>query len=159
MQQLIVGISDCKVSGDTATSIMTYALGSCVGVALYDPDAKIAGLLHILLPNSINNTREDFNHFMFADTGLDRMIREMMAIGVTPTSLIARIAGGANMLNSTSVLDIGRKNVQATLQFLERTRIPVRGSSVGGTVGRSMQIEVGTGRVLVKYLGGGELTL
>lgn len=159
MQQLVVGISDCKVSSDATTQITTYALGSCVGVALYDPEARIAGLLHVLLPNSLQNIHEEKVVFMFADTGIEQMIREMMMIGAVPQRLTAKIAGGANMLNSTAVLDIGRKNTQAVLALLERFRIPVRGSSVGGTIGRSMLIDIATGRVTVRYLGDGEITL
>lgn len=159
MQQLVVGISDCKVSGDITAQITTYALGSCVGVALYDPETRVAGLLHVLLPNSIHNIHEEYVPFMFADTGIEQMIREMMMIGAVPQRLTAKLAGGANMLNSSSVLDIGRKNTQAVLTLLERFRIPVKGSSVGGTVGRSMQIDIATGRVTVRYLGDGEIKL
>ena len=156
---LVVGISDCKFSGDTSTSLTTYALGSCVGIALYDSDTRIGGLLHILLPHSVHNVRDQMNPFMFADTGIEKMVREMMMIGASPLRMTARLAGGANMLNSSSVLDIGRKNIQASMDILERMKLPVRGSSVGGTLGRSMQLDLATGKVLVRYLGGGEITL
>lgn len=156
---IVVGISDCKVSGDQGASIMTYALGSCVGVAFYDSDVKVGGLLHVLLPHCVNNIREDLNPFMFADTGINKMADELIRLGVNPHRLTAKIAGGANMLNSSSVLDIGRKNVHSVMEHLERMRIPIRGSSVGGTLGRSMQLDVGTGKVIVRYLGGGEITL
>lgn len=156
---VVVGISDCKISGDTNVSLTTYALGSCVGIALYDADARIGGLLHVLLPNSAHNTRDNLNPFMFADTGIQKMVRDMMMLGASPTRIFARVAGGANMLNSSSVLDIGRKNINAVVDTLEKAKMQIRGSSVGGTLGRSMQLDVGDGRVTVRYLGGGEIVL
>lgn len=156
---IVVGISDCKYCGEPGVSLTTYALGSCVGIALHDSSAKVGALLHVLLPLSSHNTREQLNPYMFADTGIERMVREVVGMGAGLNRLTARIAGGANMLNSSSVLDIGRKNIQSSLELLERLKIPVMGSSVGGTVGRSMQLEVGSGRVLVRYLGGGEIAL
>lgn len=156
---VVVGISDCKISSDTNVALTTYALGSCVGIALYDAEARIGGLLHVLLPNSVNNTRDSLNPFMFADTGIQKMVRDMMMLGANPTRLFARVAGGANMLNSSSVLDIGRKNINAVVETLEKTRMQIRGSSVGGTLGRSMQLDVGDGRVTVRYLGGGEIVI
>lgn len=156
---VVVGISDCKISGDASVCLTTYALGSCVGIALYDPDARIGGLLHVLLPASMHNTREQGNPFMFADSGIEKMVRDMMLIGASPTRIFARIAGGANMLNTSSVLDIGRKNINAVMDTLEKTRLSVRGSSVGGTLGRSMQLDIADGRVIVRYLGGSEIIL
>lgn len=156
---VVVGISDCKISGDLNVSLTTYALGSCVGVALYDNEARIGGLLHVLLPNSIHNTRDHLNPFMFADTGIQKMVRDMMMLGASPLRIHARMAGGANMLNSSTVLDIGRKNINSAVDTLEKAKIQIRGSSVGGTLGRSMQLDVSDGRVVVRYLGGGEIVL
>lgn len=153
----VVGISDCKVSADSSDTVVTYALGSCVGVALYDPRVPAGSLLHVMLPHSRyrSKTRE-FNPFMFADTGIEEQLKMLRALGASTTRLVAKLGGGANMLRHSSVFDIGKRNAEAIREILSAKGIPVRAASLGGTLGRSMQLNMKDGSALVRLLGAGE---
>ena len=153
----VVGISDCKVGRGADDTVITYALGSCVGLALYDSRTKVGGILHILLPDSqFRSGSSVFNPFMYADTGVQGMLRLLEEQGADRGHLVAKAAGGANMLRHSSLLDIGKRNIETTLDILKRERIPLLSQSLGGTVGRSMQISLDDGTVHVRLLGVGE---
>ncbi len=156
----VVGISDCKISNDPTDTLVTYALGSCVGVALYDPHARAGGLLHVMLPDSqFRSSAREFNPHMYADTGLLGMIETLLRLGAAKHRLVAKLAGGANMLRQSSLLDIGQRNGEALVSLLRLERIPILATSLGGTVGRSMQMRLEDGAVRVRLLGQGEETL
>ncbi|GAB4257338.1 MAG: chemoreceptor glutamine deamidase CheD [Deferrisomatales bacterium] len=159
-QTHVVGISDCKVSDDPSDRILTYALGSCVGVVLYDPAAQVGGMLHLMLPDSrYRSAGRPLNPFMYADTGVGALLDSVTALGAAPRRLVAKLAGGANMLSRSAVLDIGGRNIEAVVDLLGRLRIPVRGRSLGGTRGRSMELALADGSVRVRMLGDGEVQL
>jgi chemotaxis protein CheD len=152
-----VGISECKFSSDPTDSIVTYALGSCVGLVLYDAPARIGGLLHIMLPDSrFRSSSREFNPCMYADTGFYTLIQELLSIGASKHSLVAKVAGGANMLRHSSLLDIGQRNSEAILRLAGKEHIPVLGTSLGGSVGRSMHVRLDDGATRVRLLGQGE---
>ena len=156
----VVGISDCKVSNDPSDTIVTYALGSCVGLVLYDPQARAGGLLHIMLPDSrFRSSSREFNPHMYADTGFYELIQSLVRLGASKLRLVAKLAGGANMLRHSSLLDIGQRNSEAVLGLLKTEQIPVFATSLGGTVGRSMQVHLDDGTTRVRLLGQGEETL
>ncbi|MHB8763371.1 MAG: chemotaxis protein CheD [Deferrisomatales bacterium] len=156
----VVGISDCKVSNDSADTVITYALGSCVGIALYDPHAKAGGILHLMLPDSrFRSATRELNPCMYADTGLSTLLRSVLALGSRRERLVAKLAGGANMLRHSSVLDIGKRNAEASLELLGKEGIPILATSLGGTAGRSMQLRLVDGVVDVRLLGRGEEVL
>lgn len=156
----VVGISDCKVSDNHADTVVTYALGSCVGIALYDPHARAGGLLHVMLPDSrFRSSAREFNPHMYADTGFYSLLQRLLALGTRKERLVAKLAGGANMLRSSSILDIGKRNADATRDLLQREGIPTVGESLGGVFGRSMSLELHAGVVTVRVLGRGEEVL
>lgn len=156
----VVGISDGKVSNEPADTLVTYALGSCVGLALYDPHARAGGLLHIMLPDSrFRSSSREFNPYMYADTGFYGLLETLLGLGTARHRLVAKLGGGANMLRNSGLLDIGLRNAGAMVSLLEREKIPVLGTSLGGTVGRSMQLRLEDGSVKVRLLGQGEETL
>jgi chemotaxis protein CheD len=153
----VVGISDCKVGSGADESVITYALGSCVGLALYDARAKVGGILHIMLPDSsVRSSNAELNPFMYADSGVQAFLQLLASRGADRARLVAKAAGGANMLRHSSVLDIGMRNIEAVMAIIERERIPLLGRSLGGTVGRSMQISLDDGTVHIRLLGVGE---
>lgn len=157
MGTVIVGISDCKVSADPADSIVTYALGSCVGLALYAPGQRIGGILHLMLPDSrYRSASRELNPYMYADTGVRAFLDALRQRGGNLGRLEARLSGGANMLQHSSLLDIGKRNVEAVLALLSARGIPVAGSSLGGVLGRSMSLRLQDGQVLVRLLGRGQ---
>lgn len=156
----VVGISDCKTSSDPSDSVVTYGLGSCVGVVLYDAHAAIGGMAHVMLPDSRwrRGTRE-FNPHMCADTALPALLDAVTSLGAAREHLVAKLAGGANMLVRSALFDIGERNAGALLDLLRQENIPVAGASLGGSVGRSMQFRLQDGLVRVQVLGRGVETL
>ncbi len=159
MEKIIVGIADLKVSKEEG-KIVTLGLGSCIGIVLHDRVNKITGMAHIMLPNS-NQIRQNSNPAKFADTGIIKLLSEMMAIGAERKNIIAKIAGGANMFStsSNSNLKIGEKNYESTLKVLKALKIPVINEDCGKNYGRTLEVEVLTGKVTVKTISHGNKTM
>ena len=160
MTSLIVGISDCKVTRDPDAVLVTYALGSCIAVALYDPGAKVGGLLHYMLPESaIDAAKAARNPFMFADTGIPKLIEAIRANGGEPKRMLVRLAGGAQVLDSEGVFQIGKRNYLAARRILWKAGILIAAEAVGGEVSRTARMEVATGRMWVRESSGVEREL
>lgn len=139
MGVITVGIADLNIAKEPDV-LATYALGSCVGICLYDPDKKIAGLAHIMLPlskeavgNAVDNRRR------YADTGITELIQTMSLSGASPSRLVAKIAGGAQMFSTTSsVFNIGERNVAAVKKILTAYRIRIIAEQTGENFGRTV---------------------
>lgn len=143
-----VGIADYAVSADGPT-FSTSGLGSCVGVALYDEEAMVSGLAHVMLPDS--STVEDDNDGKFANTAIPAMVVKMEAIGATPRNITAKLAGGSNMLQFSSIGGaIGTRNVEAVKAVLSRHDIAVAAEDVGGKHGRSLRFDSETSMLQIK---------
>jgi chemotaxis protein CheD len=156
----IVGISDCKVTRDANSVLVTYALGSCIAVAMHDPISKASGLLHYMLPESaIDASKAAQNPFMFADTGIPRLIEAVKAAGGDGKRIIVQLTGGAQVLDSQGVFQIGKRNYLAARRILWKAGILIAGEAVGGEVSRTTRLEVGTGRLWVREGGGIEKEL
>jgi chemotaxis protein CheD len=157
---MVVGISDCKVTKNPDSVLVTYALGSCIAVALYDPIAKLGGLLHYMLPESaIDANKAAQNPFMFADTGIARLLAAVTASGGVPKRMLVRLAGGAQVLDSHGVFQIGKRNCLAARRILWKAGILIAAEAVGGEVSRTIRLEVATGRMWVREGGGVEREL
>jgi chemotaxis protein CheD len=156
---LSVGISDWKVCKPPDV-LITYALGSCVGICLYDKRTKISGLSHIMLPDSTSCGEANLNRMKFADTAIPDMVKKMVSMGAMQTALTAKIAGGALMFKIASDrFNIGERNVAAVKSALQLLRIPVIVSDTGSNYGRTVFFYPEDGRVLVKSATKGERTL
>lgn len=148
---VIVGISDLNVV--TAPDILvTYALGSCVGICLYDPIVKIAGLSHIMLPSSRDIASSAGQDMKFADTAIVLLLKKMEARGASSARIKAKIAGGAQMfaaLSNSSIANIGSRNVVAVKNVLAQLRIPIVAEDTGKNYGRTLYFyaEDGTMRI------------
>ena len=152
---ITVGISDFKTSAAPDT-LVTYALGSCVGVALYDSDLRIGGLSHIMLPSSSLRANGVDDRMKYADTAIPDMIAELEGRGSKRSALQAKIIGGANMFNSTgaSFVDtIGDRNIVAVRDVLSGLGIPLVAEDVGSNYGRTVYFRLEDGRVSVQSLG------
>jgi chemotaxis protein CheD len=150
-RRLIVSISDGKVSRDPEATLITYALGSCVGVMLFDAKAGVGGLLHIMLPeSSLDRGKAKENPFVFADTGVPELIRLMREAGAMTAGMSVRLAGGAQVLNDATLFSIGKRNYAAVRKALWKAGLLVDGEAVGGEVSRTVRMEVRTGRVWVR---------
>lgn len=150
MEKIIVGIADYAVAHNPAT-LVTIGLGSCVGIALRDPKARIGALVHILLP-SIKDSNNTNNPIKFADSAIEIVIQEMCKKeGVFKKRIEAKIAGGASMFNlGGASLNIGERNVKAVLQKLEQEKIPIIAKDTGGNFGRTVEFHIETGLLIVK---------
>ena len=149
-----VGMADANVCA-APDAITTLGLGSCVGIVLYDPVGKIAGLAHIMLPDStkiFNNS----NKYKFADTAIDLLIVDMLKIGANRYNLVAKIAGGAQMFNfgnSSEMMRIGERNVEATKEKLAQLGIKLLAEDTGANYGRTIEFYPETGLLHVKAVG------
>jgi chemotaxis protein CheD len=153
---IIVGMADLNVTRSPG-ALTTLGLGSCVGIALYDASTKIAGLAHIMLPDS-TQIQNHSNAAKFADTAMAKMLQEMAKIGARKNALKAKIAGGAQMFafNSTNEnMRIGDRNVEATLRLLRMYNIPLIARETGADFGRTVELYADDGRFVIKTVGHG----
>jgi chemotaxis protein CheD len=135
--------------GKDPTLLITIGLGSCVGVALYDPDNKIGGLIHIMLPENRNGSKLT----KYADTGIPLLIERLEKYGASKKNIVAKIAGGAHMFCLTDEnpgLNIGSRNIEAVFRILAQEEIQIIGSDVGGNYGRTMEFFTTDGTVLIR---------
>lgn len=150
MNTITVGIGDLNIA--TAEDVVaTYALGSCVGICLYDSKNKIAGLVHIMLPWSSESKSAATNLRRFADTGISELANKMLKTGADFKYVRAKIAGGAQMFASNSaVFNIGERNVEAVKKVLDKFRIPIIAEETGKNYGRTIFFHAADGSVEVK---------
>ena len=157
MEKMIkVGMGDLKVC-KAPDNLTTLGLGSCVGAVIYDKTTKVSGMLHCMLPDS-TKIANNSNIAKFADTGLDELLRQMVALGARKTSMIAKIAGGAQMFvfsNSNDMLRVGDRNVDAVKAKLKALGIPIVASDTGLNYGRTIEFYSSTGVLLIKAVGKG----
>lgn len=149
-----IGIGELTC-GKPPIKIITYGLGSCIGIALYDQYAKVAGLSHIMLPYSYEFANRN-NPMKYADLAIHELVRQMEANGARLKNLYAKIAGGASMFSfgdRSPGLDIGGRNAEAVKTTLKNLNIPIVSEDLGGKSGRTMSIEACTGKVLIKIIG------
>ena len=157
MSLVVVGVADCKIATVPGQMLVTYALGSCIAMAVYDPASAVGGLLHYMLPDSgIDPARRNENPYKFADTGIPMLLDGVARAGANRRRLVVRIAGGAQIMDPDCVFDIGRRNHQALRKILWKAGLLVQGEEVGGTISRSVRMEIGTGRLWLRLAGGAE---
>lgn len=151
-KELKVGIGDMKVTR-TEGKIITYALGSCIGIAFYDPVLQLAALLHIMLPEY--NNPGDANVFKYADSGIRETLRKLTAFGMVKRRMVAKIAGGAKMfeISGSDFGNIGLRNTQSVKRILMEEGIPVVAEDTGGTYARTMILDVASGQVTLRTFG------
>lgn len=161
MSDLIkVGMADYK-TGRAPGGIISYGLGSCVGIALFDEFTKIGGLAHIMLPYS-TQARSAENPAKFADTALPLMLDEMIRLGANKSRIRAKIAGGAQMFsftNATDIMRVGERNSEATKSVLKKLEIIIIAEDTGGNYGRTVELKLDSGIFRIKTIDRGEKEL
>ena len=146
-----VGIAECAVATDD-TVLTTSGLGSCLGVALYDERAGVAGLAHVMLPRAEAADAEAETAAKFADTGVERLLADMEAHGADAGRVTAKLAGASKMFSfSFNEEGIGERNVEATRAVLAAHDVPVVAEDVGGDSGRSLQLRAATGELVIEH--------
>jgi chemotaxis protein CheD len=152
--KIIVNISDARVSKDPSDELVTYSLGSCIGVTLHDQVNSIGGMLHYQLPGDrADSAKTDRNPLMFADTGMKYLIEEMMALGVNKKRLKVKIAGGAQIMNDAKTFQIGKRNYAAIRQILWKNGMFIDAEDIGGHYARNLSLQISDGTVQVKSQG------
>lgn len=161
MSELIrVGMSEiaCSRSPDV---LVTYGLGSCVGVCIYDPLLKIGGMAHVMLPDS-SLSKTVTNRGKFADTSIPDLTARLIQMGTLSSRLVAKIAGGSQMfafMGNDDKLLIGPRNVAAVEKALKEQRIKLSAKNVGGSAGRSILFDLTSGEVTIKMLNSSDIIL
>jgi len=151
MSEIVVGISDLKVSANANDILVTYALGSCVGVTVYDPVAKVGGLLHFMLPESSLDIRKaGENPAMFADTGIPLLFKSCYELGAKKKRMIVKVAGGASILDDANFFRIGQKNITAMKKLFWKNSVLIEGEDTGSNCNRTFSIHISTGKVFVR---------
>ena len=153
MEKQTIGIADMKLARNQGT-LITYALGSCIGICLWYPLLKIGALVHIMLP--INMEKNRTSPFKYADTGIRLTLTKMEQMGAKRTRIVAKIAGGAKMFNvpgNGSLGNIGQRNIESVHQVLRLEGIRLLKEDVGGSAARTLFFDVATGEGTVKIYG------
>ena len=154
-----VGISDFAVTSDDA-DLVTSGLGSCIAIAVFDPQNGVAGLAHAMLPHpGTASTEANASPSKFASTATEALLQRMRSAGASPDSARAKLAGGSRMFEFTTNEAIGRRNVEAAQTALADHGVPVVASDVGGDYGRSVRLRGSGGEFLVKSAAAGDRTL
>lgn len=158
-KQITVGIADMKMARQEGV-LITYALGSCIGIALYDPMIKLGALVHIMLPEI--GRMSNANLYKYADTGVNETLRKMFAFGASKNRLKAKIAGGAKMFEMKGNQDlgnIGQRNALNVKKLLRENGIRLIGEDTGANYARTMLLDVSDGKVTIKTFGRPEKTM
>lgn len=151
-----VGMADLKTA-KYPDILLTAGLGSCIGICIHDPLLKVGGMAHIMLPSANGNSGG--NPAKYADTAMELLLKEIYGLGASASRLKAKIAGGAQMFSfpgKPPVLKIGDRNAEAVEAELKRYRIPLISSDVGGSFGRTIHFDVGSGDLRIRTINHGE---
>ena len=152
----VVGVADMRFSGNAEDALITYALGSCLGITIHDPVAKVGGLLHVMLPlSTIDPAKADENPYMFVDTGVPRLFLECYKIGAKKERLVVKVAGGAcaGGNGDDDYFQIGKRNFVMLRKLLWRNNVLLKSHDVGGSISRTLTLDINTGLVLIKSQG------
>lgn len=152
-QKLTVGIADMKMLQGSGT-LITYALGSCIGLCFHDPKLRLGALLHIMLPLNMEAGRT--HPLKYADTGIKETLKQMEAKGALRSRITVKIAGGAKMFEvsgGSGLGNIGQRNIESVHTILKRENVRLLTEYVGGTVARTLLFDVGSGQSCIRSYG------
>jgi len=154
MMDIVVGVGDMKVSNDPEDVLVTYSLSSCIGLAIYDPVAKVGGLLHYMLPeSSLDGSKARKNPYMFGDTGIPLLFKEAYNLGAKKNRLKVIVVGGAQILDQKGFFNIGKRNHTLLRKMFWKNNVMIDYEEVGGTVNRTIRLEIESGQAWLKVSG------
>jgi len=155
----VVGVSDMKVTNRPEDEIVTHSLGSCIGVSIYDPVARVGGLLHFQLPTSKDSPEKAAgNPFMYADTGIPAFFKAAYSLGGEKGRMKVKIAGGASVADKNDFFQIGNRNYVMVKKLFWKNGVLIDSEDIGGNSWRTMRLEMASGNVWIKN-GKGEYPL
>ncbi len=144
------------ISAERGDEIITFALGSCLGISIHDPVSCVGGLLHVMLPfSTIDPAKGEENPCMFVDTGLPRLFHECYKAGAAKQRLIVKVAGGAcvNGDSDNDYFQIGKRNFVVLRQLLWKNGVLIKAHDVGGSCSRTMSLDIASGQVCIRSNG------
>ncbi len=149
-----VSVSEMQISNTPTDVLVTYSLGSCAGLSLYDPVAEVGGLIHCMLPLSkIDREKAKINPQMFVDTGVPALLQKMCNLGAQRKRIVAKIAGCAQLLDEKRLFRIGERNYTVLRKVLWKNDILIAAEDVGGSIPRTMFLHMDTGVTILKIRG------
>lgn len=160
MTQFVADIADMAISKEPGSKIVTYSLGSCIGLAIYDPVVKVGGILHFMLPDStIDPEKAKEKPGMFADTGIPLLFKSAYKYGLDKKRTRVVVVGGSQVLDSSGTFNIGKRNYAALRKIFWKNKVMIDAEDVGGNMSRTFFLELDTGKTwirngmkVVKYL-------
>ena len=151
---ILVGISDMKISRDKTTVFVAHSLGACIGVAVYDSIASAGGLLHFMFPDSrLSPGKAEKNPSKFADTGIAKLLEELYKLGCTRDGMKAVIAGGSEVIGQLDFLNIGKQNYKAAKKILSENNIDLCHEDIGKNINRTLKLELKNGQTSIIVAG------
>ena len=152
--QIIVDIADMKVSADHEAALVTYSLGSCIGVTVYDPEVHVGGMAHFMLPlSTLDSEKARTRPFMYVDIGMVLFLEALFQLGARKDRCIVKVAGGSQVLDTHDIFRIGQRNYTVLRKILWKNGLLLKGEDVGGSLSRTMRLDLADGRVTIKTHG------
>ncbi len=159
LNNIVVGLGEVKVSNSSNDVLVAYGLGSCLGIAMYDPVTHIAGMVHAVLPSCEPDMKSGDACSKYVCCGIETLLKKITDMGALRYRIVVRMAGGANMLSATSfsdIMNIGQRNIESARQKLNDMKFQITGEEVGGNIGRTVRVYVADGRMAIRMMGGKE---
>jgi chemotaxis protein CheD len=151
MTPITVGVGDLQVSNDVRGVLVTYGLGSCIAVLVFDPVRHVAGMVHYMLPlASITPEKAKERPAMFGDTGVPLLFNRMTGFGSKKSDWVVKVVGGASIQDDNKTFEIGKRNYVVLRKLLWAAGVAIRAESVGGGLSRTCRLFVGDGRATVR---------
>lgn len=160
-ESIVVGLAEMQVMKNPSVILTCVGLGSCIALCAYDPVSKVGGIAHMVLPNSGDGGNKKISP-KYVDTGIPLLLQEMSKQGAAKSRLVVKVTGGAQMLSIPGLngrLNIGERNITELKTALAKEGISTSAADLGGSCGRTVQLFLDTGRVIVKIVGGKSIEL
>jgi len=152
--KVVIGVADMAVSADPNATLITYALGSCIGVTLFDPVRQVAGMLHFMLPSpKTSSTDPDLKPAMFATTGIPLLFKMAYDLGARKENMIVCAAGGAEILADNGHFKVGFRNRTMLRKIFWKNNILLSADDTGGTISRTLSLSVADGAISIRNKG------
>jgi chemotaxis protein CheD len=156
----VIGVADMALSDSPEELLVTYSLGSCIAVIIFDPCAYVGGMLHYMLPeSSLDPEKARLNPCMFADTGISHLFKTSYLMGAKKEHMVVKTVGGAQILDPKGVFNIGKRNYLAMRKIFWKNNVEIAAEHVGGEINRTVRLEMNSGRVIVKMGTGAEIEI
>jgi chemotaxis protein CheD len=154
MNQIVIDIADGRVSTSPDDVLVTYSLGSCLGVAIYDPQVKVGGMIHCMLPlSNADPHKAELRPFMFVDKGMMELLSQLFQRGLSRDRAIVKVAGCARILDNSNLFRIGERNYTVLRKILWKNGLMIKGEAIGGSSSRTLRLDMGTGCCTVRSAG------